>query len=125
MPNAFIQKRRQKFMTKAYYEKMKEYYDDVTDYSIRDQNHYVDEFNFLSVDLQPDWIILFDVYYGQLLLAYTAGDDIKTLIPYLYKCIECKEMKPSPLPNTITRRVVCPVYLVLVLVLTKPYNLSA
>ncbi|STZ62725.1 Domain of uncharacterised function (DUF1911) [Moraxella lacunata] len=91
MPNAFIQKRRQKFMTKDYYEKMKEYYDDVVDYSIQDQNHYVDEFNFLSVDLQPDWIILFDVYYGQLLLAYTAGDDIKTLIPYLYKCIECKE----------------------------------
>lgn len=91
MPNTFIQKRRQKFMTKEYYEKMKEYYDDVADYSIQDQNHYVDEFNFLSVDLQPDWIILFDVYYGQLLLAYTAGDDINTLTPYLYKCIECKE----------------------------------
>ncbi|STZ63363.1 Uncharacterised protein [Moraxella lacunata] len=31
-------KRRQKFMTKDYYEKMKEYYDDVVDYSIQDQN---------------------------------------------------------------------------------------
>lgn len=91
MMSDFLKKRRQKFLTEHYYLKMKQHYSELIDWSLNDSDSYIEAFNTTPVNKQPDWYSIAAYCLEELYLDYTAGKEIETLKPYLYRFIEYTE----------------------------------